>query len=77
MDSGSLWGIVMIVVGAVAAMIVARVARRPFRYRHDGKRLEREKSFLSRPVNFLALLAAVVTFVLGLVWRMTGTGPLQ
>ena len=45
--------------------------------RNDGKRLEREKSFLSRPVNLLALLAAVVTFVLGLVWRMTGTGPLQ
>ncbi|RCK06898.1 hypothetical protein TH5_05070 [Thalassospira xianhensis MCCC 1A02616] len=75
MENGSIWGIVLIVVGAVAAMIVARVARRPFRYRHDGKHIERDKSFLSRPVNLLALLAAVATFVLGLLWRLNGNGP--
>ncbi len=65
----------MIVVGAAAAMIVARVARRPFRNRNSNVSVEREKSFLHKPLNLIALVIAVAVFVLGLFWRMTGGGP--
>lgn len=65
----------MIVVGAAAAMIVARVARRPFRNRSSNVSVEREKSFLHKPLNLIALVIAVAVFVLGLFWRMTGGGP--
>jgi uncharacterized membrane protein YdjX (TVP38/TMEM64 family) len=75
MEIGSFWGVVMIVVGAAAAMIVARVARRPFRNRRDGSSVQREKSFLHRPLNLIALLVALGVFVLGLFWKMTGGGP--
>lgn len=75
MEIGSVWGIVMIVVGAAAAMIVARVARRPFRNRNSNISVEREKSFLHKPLNLIALVIAVAVFVLGLFWRMTGGGP--
>ncbi|MCC9622946.1 hypothetical protein LPB41_14730 [Thalassospira sp. MA62] len=75
MEIGSFWGIVLIVVGAAAAMIVARIARRPFRHRHDGKNVRRETSFLHRPANLIALLIAIVVFALGMFWRMTGGGP--
>lgn len=75
MEIGSVWGIVMIVVGAAAAMIVARVARRPFRNRHSNVSVEREKSFLHKPLNLIALVIAVAVFMLGLFWRMTGGGP--
>ncbi|HAY49188.1 MULTISPECIES: hypothetical protein [Thalassospira] len=75
MEIGSFWGVVMIVVGAAAAMIVARVARRPFRNRRDYNAVQREKSFLHRPLNLIALLVALGIFVLGLFWKMTGGGP--
>lgn len=75
MEIGSVWGIVMVVVGAAAAMIVARVARRPFRNRNSSVPVQREKSFLHKPVNLIALLIAITVFVLGLFWRVTGGGP--
>ena len=61
MEIGSVWGIVMIVVGAAAAMIVARVARRPFRNRNRSTTFQREKSYLNKPLNLIALLTAIVT----------------
>lgn len=73
MDLPALWGIVLIVLGAVGALIVARISRKPFRYRHE--RPERETAFLNRPVNLLALLAAIATLILGLFWRLTAGGP--
>ncbi|MEQ8285381.1 hypothetical protein [Thalassospira sp.] len=75
MEIGSVWGIVLIVVGAAAAMIVARVARRPFRNRSARPSAERDKSFLQKPLNLLALLFALSVFLLGLFWRITGGGP--
>ncbi|MHC8493747.1 hypothetical protein ACTU44_13675 [Thalassospira sp. SM2505] len=75
MEIGSFWGVVMIVVGAAAAMIVARVARRPFRNRTDHSTVQREKSFLHRPLNLIALLVALAVFMLGLFWKVTGGGP--
>jgi len=75
MEIGSFWGVVMIVVGAAAAMIVARVARRPFRNRTDHSAVQREKSFLHRPLNLIALLVALAVFMLGLFWKVTGGGP--
>lgn len=65
----------MIVVGAAAAMIVARVARRPFRNRSNTTSVQREKSFLHKPLNLVALLIAMAVFALGLFWKMTGGGP--
>lgn len=65
----------MIVVGAAAAMIVARVARRPFRNRNKSTTFQREKSYLNKPLNLIALLTAIVIFGLGLFWRITGGGP--
>ncbi|MDG4719616.1 MULTISPECIES: hypothetical protein [Thalassospira] len=75
MEIGSFWGVVMIVVGAAAAMIVARIARRPFRHGRGNASVQREKTFLHRPLNLIALLVAVGVFVLGLFWKMTGGGP--
>ena len=75
MEIGSFWGVVMIVVGAAAAMIVARIARRPFRNSTSNASVQREKSFLQRPHNLIALLIAIGIFALGLFWRMTGGGP--
>ena len=75
MEIGSFWGVVLIVVGAVAAMIVARIARKPFRNRTDRSSVRRETSFLHRPLNLVALLAALSIFLLGLFWKMTGGGP--
>ena len=74
MEIGSFWGVVMIVVGAAAAMIVARVARRPFRKHPNNASIQREKSFLHRPLNLIALLIALGVFMLGLFWRITGGG---
>lgn len=75
MEIGSFWGVVLIVVGAVAAMIVARIARKPFRKRIDRSSVRRETSFLHRPLNLVALLAALSIFLLGLFWKMTSGGP--
>lgn len=75
MEIGSFWGVVLIVVGAVAAMIVARIARKPFRKRPDSASVRRETSFLHRPLNLIALLTALGIFLLGLFWRMTGGVP--
>lgn len=75
MEFGSFWGVVLIVVGAVTAMIIARIARRPFRYQSSSRNVDREKSFLKRPLNLIALLFALGVFLLGLFWRMTGGGP--
>ena len=75
MEFGSFWGVVLIVLGAVAALIVARIARRPFIKRPDSSKVRRETSFLHRPLNLLALLAALAIFLLGLFWRMTGGVP--
>ena len=75
MNNLQFWGMVLIVVGAAVALIIAMKSRRPFRYRHDGSDLKHNQNFLGKPLNMLALVIAIVIFILGLLWRNPATRP--